>query len=513
MEASSQKIVAKNTFFLYSRMIVGIWITLISSRILLKALGAYDLGLYSVVAGVVSVLTFGNTSLSISSSRFITYELGRGDLKLVQIVFNQSFQIHFAFSIFFLLIAETIGLWVVNSLLNIPSNRLHACNVVYQLIVISGFLNISKVALNALLIAHEHLNIYATIGISEKLIILLISYLTSYYQGDRLVVYSFLMLFETVTVYSVYWMYCRVHFRPVFRLTRHVDMSIAREMISFSVWSFLGSIVTVIKQHGVNILMNIYYGPIVNAANALAMQVYYAVSGFVTNFTMALNLQVTKKYASGDWDGVKLLFLRGCKFSFFLLMLISYPLLFETTFILRIWLEDVPSFTIIFSKLLTLLMLVEVFNYSIGGAVRATGNIKGYMIATSCILLCCLPITLVIYKIGSEPYTAYVVMIILSAIAVLSRLRSVSGIIKCPVSQFLSKVVCPCLLTGILALIVPSLIHYQLEEGWLRFVLILITGTLSSIICIYGIGCSFEERVVINSLVKKELQKFYAQIH
>ena len=320
MSSSKNNLIAKNTMMLYIRLSIVMIVYLYTSRIVLKALGIEDYGIYNVVAGVITLFSFFNGALSSATSRFITYELGRENRIGLEKNFRTAFTIHLILAGIILILAETIGLWFVNNKLIIPVERLFAANIIYQFSVLSCVVTIMQVPLNAEIIAHEKMTIYAYMGILDASSKLLIAFFINTCNSDKLIAYGFLLFVTTILLFLVYHIYCKRKFGE-YNPSLFYDKSTFKGMLSYSGWSLWGSMAYVLKDQGVNMALNIFFGPVVNAARGITYQVNTALNSFTQNFTIAMNPQIVKSYACNDYNRMFLLFFTGAKFSFFLLLL------------------------------------------------------------------------------------------------------------------------------------------------------------------------------------------------
>ncbi len=481
-------------------------VALFTSRIVLQALGAEDYGLNNVVAGVIVVFSTINNSMATSTSRFLTFELGKGSTESIANVFSNAFNIHLFIAAAVFVLGEIFGIYIVNNVLSIPPERLFACNVLYQFVVLTAILTIAQVPFNALIISYEEMNVYAYIGIFDALAKLLIAYLLTVTAYDRLITYGLLNLVLSVVVFGVYFSYCKRKFGDVCRLFQRSDKQLVKEISGFSVWNLLGSYAVMLRKTGVNILINVFFGSLVNAANGIAYQVNAAITNFTNNFTTALNPQIVKTYAEGNREENKKLIFRGGRFSFFLLMILCYPVLFETDTLLTLWLDEYPDYTVILVRLVLILSLVEVFNPSIGCAIQATGKIRTYQLVVSGLSLLNFPLTYVLFRLGYPPYAALSVSIVISAIAVLSRLYFIKvqlGIAPC---EYLRSVLGQCMLVGLLCLVAPLLVTANMSEGIGRLLVLVAAVVVTSVPIIYFVGMSRSERKAIASFVQSKVQ-------
>ena len=388
----NNKRVAKNTLFLYFRMILIMLVTLYTSRVILAELGIKDYGVYNVVGGVVMMFSFLNNCMSTSTQRFMTFALGKGDFKKLKDVFSASLNIHIVIGLIIVLLAETIGLWFVNNKLVIPEDRIIAANWVYQFSILTFCVNIIQVPYNAVLIAHEKMNVYAYISIIEAILKLCIVYLLIIVSTDKLIVYGILVFCVQLLIRAIYQIYCKRNYEECkFRLFWERDLY--KQMSGFAGWNLFGSIAWLLRDQGLNIVLNLFFGPAINAARGIASQVSNAVMGFISNFQVALNPQITKNYAINNIEEMEKLSYLGVKFSFLLLFTMALPLCINIDYILHLWLVNVPNYSSIFIILIMIDSLVgNIFGVPFMTSLSATGNIRNYQIVVSCIILCILPI-------------------------------------------------------------------------------------------------------------------------
>lgn len=487
-------------------MLLVMGVSLYTSRVILGALGNTDYGLNNVIAGVITLFSFINGSLGAATSRFLSFELGTNNQERLKKVFTNSFNIHVSFGILVLILGQTVGLWLVNNILNIPDDRMLACNIIYQFVILSSFLTITQVPLNAMIISHERMNIYAYIGISDAFVKLLIAYLVSITAFDKLITLGILNFIFALCMYLFYHLYCHRHFIE-YKISFTFDKPILKEMLGYSTWSLIGSTAFMLKTQGINILLNIFFGPVVNAANAIAYQVNNAIISFTTNFTMALNPQMIKSYANGEHKRMNSLLFKGGRFSFYLLMLLCLPILFNTEFILQIWLTNVPEYAVIFTKLALILSMTESFTYTIGYAIQASGKIKYYQVIVCGILLLSFPISYILYKMNFPPYTALCVSIIIGLLALVIRLFFLRKILHIPISNYVRSVFVPCGITLLIALIAPYFSRKIFLYNWNGFIMQSLIVEFSVILSVYFIGITKSERYRIRKMVRNKIKK------
>lgn len=508
--SDKNKRIAKNTLLLYFRMLFLMVISLYTSRVILNALGVEDFGIYNVVGGLVAMFSVISGSLSGAISRFITYELGKGDQSKLNKIFSASVTIQLLLSLIIVVLIESVGVWFLNAKMTIPEARMTAANWVFQLSIITFVINLISVPYNAVIIAHEKMSAFAYISILEAVGKLVIAFLMMYSPIDRLVYYAILMCAVAIIVRLAYGNYCTKHFSEC---TYHFlwDKEILYKMFGFAGWNFIGAASGVLRDQGGNVVINIFCGPTVNAARGIANQVNAAVSGFVNNFTIALNPQITKSYASGDRDYMMNLIYQGSRLSFYMLLFLSLPILLSTHYILVLWLRLIPEHSVAFIQLTLIFAMCESISYPLITAMLATGNIRNYQIVVGGLQLFNLPISYVLLRLGFIPETVLVVAIVLSQLCLLARLIMLRNLINISFWQFTKKVYFNIILVSFSASVAPWLISIYATETFVSFVLICIVSVLSSSLTIYFVGCSKKEQLMINQQLIKIRNKIKHQ--
>ena len=416
----NNKRIAKNTLFLYVRMLVVMAVGLYTVRAILDLLGVVDYGIYNVVGGVVSMFSFLNSTLATSSQRYFSIELGKGDMKRL----NQWFCLNItAFSIFiliFLVVAETVGLWFVNYKMTIPEERMFAANVVYQLSVLTFCIHFFNIPYNALIIAHEKMRAFAYISIVEAAAKLVIVYILSIITWDKLVVYGLLMFLTSCGITSSYIIYNRLHFSES-RFRPYWNKREMAEMLGFSSWHLLGTFSVVVRSQGINILLNLFFNPAVNAARAVAFQVYHAISQLSGNFFTAVKPQIYKSYAKKEYNELFKLIVRSSIITSLLVSILIYPFLANTPYILSLWLKEVPQYAVVFTQLIMINGLIDSVNGPTAAAMLATGKIRNYELIVGGAIIMNLPISYAALKLGAEPTATMLVSISISIITAIIR--------------------------------------------------------------------------------------------
>ena len=502
-EISNNKRIAKNTLMLYVRTFVTLIVSLYTSRIVLKALGVEDFGIYNVVGGMVSMLAFVNGALSTATSRFITFELGRkNNTDNLKRIFKTSITIHFLLAIIVVFIAETIGSYFLNYRLTIPNDKMFSANVIFQISLISTFIGIVQAPLNALIISHEDMKVYAYIGILDVVIKLAIAFIIDQYLDNRLILYGVLILSSTLINFTIYNIYCYKSY-VIYTIGLLYDKSLFRKILSFSLWSLFGSLAYTLKGQGLNMILNIFQGPIINAAWGVANQVNAAVSSFTQNFTLALNPQIIKSYADNKTSVTTNLLISGSKFSCYLMLLFAIPIIIQAEHILNIWLVDVPNYAVIFTQLVLINSILESYTHTIGATIQATGNIKKYQVIVGGILLLNMPISYVFLKLGNEPYFVMLISIVLTVISLIVRTSIISKYLNVSKKYFYTHVFIKPILIGLTTFFLAIQISKLVQPVFLHIIITILISSISTIFLIVLIGINTNERLILKNKLYK----------
>ena len=502
MTTSSNKRIAKNTLLLYFRMLLTIVVGLYTSRVVLNTLGVSDYGVYNVVGGIVAMLSFLNSALTAASQRFIAFELGRGDISKLKKIFCTSVTIHATLAMIIFVIAETVGLWFVNTHLNIDANRMVAANWVYQFSIFTFMLTILSVPYNSCIVAHEHMNAFAYISILEVTLKLFIVYLLLVINYDKLIVYGILVFAVALVVRLTYGIYCKRHFEEC---TYHFnfDKRLFKEMFLFAGWSVVGNLGFSFKDQAANVILNLFFGTVVNAARGVALQVNGIIAGFSTNFMMALNPQITKQYASGDIESSMKLVYSGSRFSFFLLAFIAIPVMINLDYLLKLWLGTVPEYTSDFLFLALVAALINSMSQPLVTALQATGKIKVFQISICIVMLCELPLAYIILHFGGKPYMAMYPTVFVVFIGLLARFIILKQLVPAyKLRYFAFSIVGKNILLGTFCFIVARYVHKSFPANFGTFILTSAISCLIVILVVYAFGITKNERMKINNKVK-----------
>lgn len=491
------KRIAKNTMMLYVRMLFIMVVQLFTSRVVLNTLGVVDYGIYNVVGGIVTLFTFLNSAMVTSTQRYLTFQLGKGDNEKLKTVFTTSFQIHGFISFCVFLVSETIGLWFLYNKMIIPPERMFAAFWVFQLSVFTMIVQIMSVPYNSLIIAHEKMSAFALISVLEVVLKLLIAYLLLLSQFDKLIFYAILIAVVQTLIRFIYTRYCNKHFQES-KLIYCFEKELIKEMGAFAGWNLWGNLAHTLFSTGLNLLLNVFFGPAINAARAIAVQVESTIAHFSTNFLMAVNPQITKLYAQNNLQDMHILLFRASKFTFLLLLMLSLPVMLETNTILTVWLKIVPDYSVIFLRLLLCIVIIDSVARPLMTAAAATGDVKLYQSLIGGILLSIVPIAYVVLKLGGAPASVYVVHLVICIIAFLTRLWVVKPLIKLSIRQYFCNVILRCALVLAVSLPFCLLVKYLLPEGIFSTVTVCAACILMVSAASYMLGLDQGERHFIN---------------
>lgn len=511
LESASTKAkrVVKNTGIMYIRMLFMMFIGFYTSRVILKALGVDDFGIYNVVGGITAFLGFINNSMSVATIRYITYEQGKhSNIEKLHLVFCTAKYIHIFIAVIILLLAETLGLWYVLNVLVVPDNRFFATIVVYQFTIVSCVISILSVPYSALIAAHEKMSAFAYISIFEALMGLLIAFIIQKTSYDRLIVYGFLLMILHATVRLVYSIYCNKHFEEV-KGVWAFDRLQFKEMVSFAFWISNGTLAVVAYTQGLNLLLNSFFGPVVNAARGIAVQVQSKIYNFCESFQTAVKPQITKSYSEEDFTYLHKLIINTSNYSFYLLFILSLPVYIHAPFILEKWLFEVPEYSVQFLRLTLIIGLLQSLKMPMNTSIHATGNIKKFQLFEATALLLILPTSYIALKKGCSPISVFVIQIFFFIIAQIIR-----GIIVCPAIKMKSSFYFrECLFRISSVILPPTILMYFIEKyicslnEWLHFFISCIICCLLTSLSIYILGLKQLEKKQILSYIRNKIAK------
>lgn len=507
MISSTNKRLAKNSIFLYVRMGIIMLISLISSRIVLNTLGVKDYGIYSVVGGFVVLFSFLNQTLSTTTQRYITVALGKNDVVKLRFVFNSSVVIYLGVICIVLILSETVGLWFLKNKMSFPEDRFFAIFWVYQLSILNTCIGVLRAPLNANIIANERMSFFAYSSIIEAVMKVIILFLLINLPFDKLIVYSALMLIIQILITWWYNIYNRKEFNYTHVNLKYVERELLKELMCFSGWGMFGSVASLGFRQGVNVIINIFYGVTVNAAFGIANQVSIMFNQFASGIQTALNPQLTKSVALNNKDQHNKLIYRSSKLLYFLLFFIGLPILLNMKYLLNIWLETVPDYTVIFCQLMIVAVLVDILSAPFWVVVFATGKIKLYQIVVSSIMICNVILSYLVAQKGFIPEMTLYIRIGLFIVQNIVRFIFVSNLIEFDINDFFKKVIIPIITVTCIGLPIPIILKYNFTGIYQLF----FTTILSFVIvggCIYLIGLDRAERSFLNGMILQLKHKF-----
>lgn len=495
--SSANKRIAKNTIALYTRMLFAMFISLYTSRVVLKTLGVEDFGTYGVVGGIVTLFAFVNSTLVSSTQRFLNFELGSKNDNGVTKVFSNAFHVQVIFCIIVVTLAETVGLYYLNNFIKLPSGRLFAANCVYQFSIFTTVLRILRSPFTASVIAYERMTVFAIAGIVNVILKLLIVYLLLISPYDRLITYAGLSSCISLGMTIFYIYYNQSHFH-LCRIKRGVDKSLLKQMLSFSGWSIFGSVSKLATFQGVDLIINYFHGVAVNAALTIANQVYGAAYSLTGNFQTAFNPQITKTYAAGEKGALFDLVYRTTRYSFFLVIICAIPLIFQCENLLELWLDKVPLYARDFCYFIIAVSVVDALAAPLWMSAYARGNIKKYQITISCILFINFPLSALFMAIGLSPTWAVIIRFLVACVAFCYRLLYMKKALLMPLKYYFLNTVKPCLFVFVPAAILAFSIDYFLN---LHTILMTLMIVFTTILCVLLIGLNKNERKQIRVTV------------
>ena len=506
-ENSSNKRIVKNTMFLYVRMMVVMIVALFTSRIILNTLGATDYGIYNVVGGIVTIVAFLNSALGGSTSRYLTFALGEGILEKQKKTFGAALNLHICIALLVLIVGETIGLWFFYEKMIIPEDRVSAALWVYQFSIVTTMISFTQVPYNASLIAHEKMSIYAYVGLYEAFSRLAIAYLITISPIDNLVFYGSLLLLNTIAVQMFYRWYAAKNFSEC-RFSLVKDKALYKQLLSYGGWDLFGNLAVVCQGQGVNLLLNVFFGPVVNAARAIAFQIQGAVLQFVSNFMTAVRPQVIKNYAEGNVERMYSLTFYTAKFSYMLMLALVVPICCEIKFILHLWLGDeAPEETALFAVLVLVTYTWRTFHIAALMPYHAIGNIKTGNITIGSLMIATLPIGYVLFKIGIPAYSVFLVIFAVEIVGMFAIFWLIHNYEYFPYLDIFRKILIPSTAVTLSTVALPLYIINFMEEGWLRLILVCVSSETILFLSAFYIGLNNSERTRIISFVKNKFKK------
>lgn len=474
-------------------------VTLYTSRIVLDQLGVSDYGVYSLVGGIVALFGFLNSSMSSATQRYLAYDLGKQDEKRLQKTFSVTLTIHVGIAILILIVAESIGLWYVNFKVILPPDRLFAANIVYQFSVLTALISIIQVPYDSLITAYEKMNVYAYISIIEVGLKLGLVYLLVFYGGDKLIAFAAMTFLVSILTIIAYQIYCRKNYKAS-KYKFEYDKTYFKELINYSGWNLFGGLASVSRGQGINIILNVFFGTVVNAAYGLSLQVQSAVNQFVSNFQKAVNPQIIKSYSEGNIERMHKLIIQSSKFSFLLMLILVAPIIFNTDFILNLWLKKSPEHTAVFIQLSLISVLIDCISGPLMVAVQATGKIRNYQIIIGSLIILTLPIAALWLYLGGEAKVVFYSIILVNILSFISRLFFLKALLNLEITSYFKFAISRIVLVSIAVYLLNSiLIEDNHLNGWLNLFYSIFITTL----CVLSVGLSKTDYLLLKNIYKK----------
>jgi len=502
---SDNKRIAKNTMFLYFRMFLIMGVTLYTSRIVLKTLGVEDYGLYNVVGGIVTMFSFINGSLGAATSRYITFELGKRNFVRLNLIFNVAFVVHVLIALIIILLAETVGLWFFYEKMVIPDSRMTAAFWVYQISILTSFFSMTQVPYNAVIIARENMKVYAYVGIVEVLAKLLIVYLIQVSPIDKLVFYAFLLFLLQIGTLFYYRFYCIRKYQEC-HLTWCSDKTLFRSIFTYGASDMIGAVSVMAQGQGLNLLLNVYFGPAVNAARAIAYQVQGAVTQFSNNFMTAVRPQIIKSYAEGNLKDMWRLVIQSSCFSFYLMWLICLPLMLEADTVLKLWLGEYPDHSVSFLILILILCLIQTMKTPRVTIFHALAKVFYSNITVGIVLCLAFPLAYLFLEVGGSPESVFWAANISMAASELVSVFVLRHFLDYSIVRYLCAVHGRCMVVAFASLIIPYLIYDRImETGFMRLIVTCMITTISVVLASLYIGMDKSMRIKLYGIVRTRM--------
>lgn len=472
----NNKRIAKNTIVLYFRMIFVLFVSLYSTRVILNTLGVVDYGIYNVVGGFVAMFAFLNNSLNNGIQRFYNYQKSKYGIESVKDVYSCAILIQLALAFIIFVILESVGIWYINNVMVIPLDRLLSAQIIYHFSIASLVLVILQIPYGAAIISYEKMGYYAFVGMLDAVLKLITAIILPYLSADKLIVYGLLMFGISVINFILYFIYCKTNFTELV-FNKNVNVSLLKEIIFFSSWNVLGTFAYMAKDQGISVLLNVFFGPVINAAKGISAQVNGALHGFSTNIVTAVRPQLVQAYAEENYGRARSLMFSLSKAIFIMLLILSLPVMIELNYILKIWLgNSIPEYTTIFTILVIVNMIISSMNTPLSQIIHASGKMRRYQITTSLILTSILPVSWFFLVLGFDAYVVFFISIIICVFNQYVCLILVQEVLDFSIMDYMNQVVYPCMLLTLFGTIIPLIIHYIISEGLLRLCLILIVS-------------------------------------
>jgi len=504
---ANNKRIVKNTILLYIRMFIVLLISLYTTRVLLRVLGVEDYGIYNVVSGFVAMFSFLNGAMANGIQRFYNVALGKEGEEGLTPVYNASIRIQVILAIIIFVLIEGIGIWYINNIMVLPAERLPAANIIFQLSALSLLIVIIQAPYTGAIMAMERMDFYSIVSIVETLIRLGCIFILQTITYDKLATWGVLSLAITLIVFFLSFAYCKKQFKFL-RFKRGRDSSLFKSMLSFSGWNLFGTMSGILKDQGVNMILNYFCGPVVNAARGISHQISAALQGFISNNNIAVRPQLTQSYAQGDTKRTFNLMFSISKLNYYLLLIMAVPLGVEINFVLKIWLGDtIPDYTAPFTLWIMATGLINNLNSPISLVVHATGRMKLYQLSTGFFSLLLVAVSIVLLKIGLLPESVFVATFVITVINQVASLYILRSLVPFSLKEYVKDVVLPCLLVTMLAIGPTLLLKMFMEDTWLCFIIVVLFGVIISMLSSYLVGMNRSERKMALQFVNKFIRR------
>lgn len=501
--SSGNKRIVKNSVFMAIRMVFVLGITFYTTRIILDVLGVEDYGVYNVVCGFVSMFAFLNTSMSNGIQRYYNVELEKNGIDGANKVFNNALVIQALIAFLIVILTESFGLWYLHNKMVIPADRILAAEWIFQCSIASFLFLILQAPFVASVMAHEKMDYYAIVSIIDAVLKLIIVYGVSHVGGDKLIVYGMLLVLVNVIDFLFYWVYCRVSFGEI-RIKRAFNKAMFGSMLGFSGWNIFGSLSSVMKEQGINLVLNLFFGPVVNAARGIAQQINGGLQSFVSNITTPVRPQVIKSYARGDYDRTMKLIYSVSKLSCCFLYICALPVALEIDYILKLWLgSSIPAYTNLFVILIIAISFVNNLNSAVSAIIHASGKMMVYQTVSSSIAMLSIPFAYLGLRYGFPPEFAIIMVLFWTSLAQVASLIILKTVIQYSVKEYIKKVLVPLFLLALLTFWPSSIVRFVMEDGLIRFFIVGCVSILVSAFGIYFIALEKSERDIIDRIINK----------
>ena len=499
--------IARNSIYMTVRMVIVLGITLYTTRAVLQALGVEDFGIYNVVCGFVAMFVFLNTAMTNGIQRFYNFHLGRDGETGITSVYNAALRIQIIVALIVVVLTETVGLWYLNNKMVIPVNRLFAAQWIFQFSIVSFIAVILQAPYSAAIMAHERFDYYAIVGVLDAVLKLLIALVIPYLAWDRLILYGLLLLGVSILNFFLYFVYSKRHFDGLI-FKRKTSRELFAPLLSFSGWNIFGALAGMFKEHGINLVLNLFFGPVVNAARGIASQVNGGVQSFVSNISISVRPQVVQSYAQGKLNRTMRLTYSISKLSCEIMYLLGYPICLEINYVLRLWLgNDIPDHTATFVIIILLTKIINNLNTAVSGVVHASGKMALYQISGGFFALLTIPASYFLLKMGLEPESVLWGCLVITSIAQIAALLILRGIVHFSLWDYVRKVIIPFVFVVLSSFWFPLIPKYFMSEGFVRFCSVTLASTFSSALFIYFIGMDKDEKTMIRSFIRKLVSK------